>query len=401
MMKKIDSLLEIMIADRASDLHLKVGRKPIVRVDGDLRELNEPVLDKASVDGMIAEMFNARQLARYENERELDASYQPANLPDRFRVNVFVRMGFPGLVMRRIPRKIPSLADLGFIPTLKTLAHNAQGLVLLTGPTGSGKSTTLAAMMRELNETEKLHVVTIEDPIEFVHEDGTCLINQREVGIDTDSFSEALRRALRQDPDIILVGEMRDADTMRIATTAAETGHLVLSTLHTNDAKQSVDRIVNTFPPEEQLQMRLKLSVVLRGIVSQSLIPKKDGIGRVCVQEVLVNTPFISEMIKKGDLSKIDEAIRDGSSAHGMMTKNQSLFDAWQSNQISEQDAVAYSNRPTDLDLLIRTAKFERKRAEAVPEPAPKPAPPPVAPAPTPVEPPVDEGRSRWGFKKH
>ena len=399
-MKKIDLLLEMMITDKASDLHLKVGRKPIVRVDGDLRELNEPVLDKASVDGMVAEMFNARQLSRYENERELDASYQPAKLPDRFRVNVFVRMGFPGMVLRRIPRTIPSLADLGFISTLKTLVHNAQGLVLLTGPTGSGKSTTLAAMLRELNETEKLHVVTIEDPIEFVHDDGTCLINQREVGIDTDSFAEALRRALRQDPDVILVGEMRDAETMRIATTAAETGHLVLSTLHTNDAKQSVDRIVNTFPPEEQLQMRLKLSVVLRGIVSQSLIPKKDGIGRVCVQEVLVNTPFISEMIKKGDLSKIDEAIRDGSSAHGMMTKNQSLFDAWKMEMISEQDAVAYSNRPTDLDLLIRTAKFERKQAEAAPTSAPTPAPAHVAPPPEPV-PPVDDSRSRWGFRKH
>lgn len=400
-MKKIDLLLEMMTSDKASDLHLKVGRKPIVRVDGDLRELDQPVLDQASVDGMIAEMFNDRQLARYEDECELDASYQPANLRDRFRVNVFVRMGLPGLVMRRIPREIPSLDELGFISTLKKLVHNAQGLVLLTGPTGSGKSTTLAAMVRELNEKKKLHVVTIEDPIEFVHDDGMCLINQREIGIDTNSFAEALRRALRQDPDVILVGEMRDAETMRIATTAAETGHLVLSTLHTNDAKQSVDRIVNTFPPEEQLQMRLKLSTVLRGIVSQSLIPKKDDSGRVCVQEVLVNTPFISEMIKKGDLSKIDEAIRDGTSLHGMMTKNQSLFDVWKKDLISEQDALAYSNRPTDLDLQIRTAKFERKRAASAPASVPKPAPAPVAPPPAPVAPPVEESRSRWGFRKH
>ena len=318
----IDELLKERVSAGASDLHLKVGRKPIVRVDGALRELPDTVLSREDVLGMARAMFSDRQMRRFEEEEELDASYQPASVRDRFRVNVFRRMGEPGMVLRCIPRAIRSLEELGFPPVLKDLAHNAQGLVLLTGPTGSGKSTTLAAMMRELNETEGLHVVTIEDPIEFVHDDQKCLINQREVGIDTASFAEALRRALRQDPDVILVGEMRDAETMRIATQAAETGHLVLSTLHTNDAKQSIDRIVNTFPPEEQRQMRLKLAATLRGIVCQSLVPKADGVGRVCIQEIMVNTPFIASLIQEGNLDKIDDAIQEGESLHGMRTKN-------------------------------------------------------------------------------
>ena len=371
-MKRIDELLAIMTAERASDLHLKVGRRPLVRVDGLMRETAEPTLTTADLDQFQAEMFNDSQRARFDREHELDASYQPSTSQDRFRVNCFLRMGFPGLVMRLIPHKVPSLDDLGFKPVLKQLVHLEQGLILLTGPTGCGKSTTLAAMVRELNETEPLHIVTIEDPIEFVQRDGTCAIDQREVGIDTASFAEALRRALRQDPDVILVGEMRDAETIRIATMAAETGHLVLSTLHTNDAKQSVDRIINTFPPEEQLQVRLKMSVVLRGIVSQSLVPRSDKPGRVCVQEILVCTPFVQELIKKGEVAKLDEAIREASAMFGMQSKNQSLLEAWRAGQISESDALAFSNRPTDLDLQIRTEKFERARGSAVP--AAKPA---------------------------
>ena len=360
-MKYIDKLLLAMTARRASDLHLKVGRRPISRVDGLLREFeDEPPLTDEAVRALVAEMVGPRLAARFEEERELDVSYSPDVQPDRYRVNLFMRMGHPGVVMRQIPRRVKSLDELGFSATLKTFAHQAQGLVLVTGPTGSGKSTTLAAMVREINETESKHIITVEDPIEFVHDDVRCLINQREIGIDTASFAEALRRALRQDPDVILVGEMRDAETMKIATQAAETGHLVLSTLHTNDTKQSVDRIVNTFPPEEQLQIRLKLSVTLRGIVSQSLVRRAGGKGRVCVQEVLVNTPFISELIKKGDLARIDDAIREGA-AHGMVSKNQSLFDAWRRGDVTEEDAVAFSNRPTDLKLAIRTAKFEEK----------------------------------------
>jgi twitching motility protein PilT len=364
-MKRIDGLLQAMTKAGASDLHLKAGRPPIVRVDGVLQSLEENPLSREHVEQIQGEMFNAAQMERYRNERELDASYQPDALNDRFRVNCFVRMGLPGIVLRRVPRDVPSIDDLGFKPVLKNLVHNEQGLVLLTGPTGSGKSTTLAAMMRELNETEPLHVITIEDPIEFVHEDRQCLINQREVGIDTGSFAEALRRALRQDPDVILVGEMRDAETIRIATMAAETGHLVLSTLHTNDAKQSVDRIINTFPPEEQLQMRLKLSVTLRGVVSQSLLPRADGEGRVCIQEILVCTPYIRELINKGEVAKIDDAIRDAPSVHEMQSKNQALFDAWNRGVIAESDALATSTQPTDLDLMIRTEKFQKtQRAE-------------------------------------
>ena len=350
-----------MTEKRSSDLHIKVGRRPISRVDGLLAEFDdEPELTDESVRAIISEMIGPKQIARFEDENELDVSYKPENQPDRYRVNIFMRMGHPGIVMRQIPRNVKTLDELGFSSTLKMFAHQAQGLVLLTGPTGSGKSTTLAAMVREINETESKHIITVEDPIEFVHDDVKCLINQREIGIDTESFAEALRRALRQDPDVILVGEMRDAETMKIATQAAETGHLVLSTLHTNDAKQSVDRIVNTFPPEEQLQVRLKLSVTLRGIVSQSLIRKASGVGRVCVQEVLVNTPFISELIKKGEIARIDDAIREGA-VHGMISKNQSLFESWKRGDITEDDAISFSNRPTDLKLAIRTARFAEK----------------------------------------
>ena len=360
-MKHIDKLLLEMTEKRSSDLHIKVGRRPISRVDGLLAEFDdEPVLTDESVKAIISEMIGPKLVKRFEDENELDVSYKPEDQPDRYRVNIFMRMGHPGIVMRQIPRNVKSLDELGFSPTLKTFAHQAQGLVLLTGPTGSGKSTTLAAMVREINETESKHIITVEDPIEFVHDDIKCLINQREIGIDTGSFAEALRRALRQDPDVILVGEMRDAETMKIATQAAETGHLVLSTLHTNDAKQSMDRIVNTFPPEEQDQIRLKLSVTLRGIVSQSLVRKACGKGRVCIQEVLVNTPFISELIKKGEIARIDDAIRDGA-AHGMIAKNQSLFDSWKRGDITEEDAISFSNKPTDLRLEIRTAKFEEK----------------------------------------
>lgn len=364
-MKRIDELLALMTDAGASDLHIKSDRPPILRVDGVLRITDEPVLDVAAVLDLQKEMFTDRQLQRLADENELDASYQPESVADRFRVNCFLRMGLPGIVMRRVPRQVPSLDELGFKPVLKDLVHGEQGMVLLTGPTGSGKSTTLAAMIRELNETEALHIVTIEDPIEFVQDDHRCIINQREVGIDTVSFSEALRRALRQDPDVILVGEMRDAETMRIATMAAETGHLVLSTLHTNDAKQSVDRIINTFPPEEQLQIRLKLALTLRGIVSQSLIPRQDGVGRVCVQEILVATPFVRDLIKKGDIARLDDAIRDAPTIQGMQSKNQSLFEAWCAGLISESDALAVSNRPTDLDLLIRTRKFEQDKASS------------------------------------
>ncbi len=365
--KRIDELLAMMTEADASDLHLKVGRPALVRVHGILRVMEVPVLSEEDMRRLQSEMLTPAQLERLARERELDASYQPASIHDRFRLNCFFRMDLPGAVMRRVPREIPSLDELGFRSTLKTLVHGEQGLVLLTGPTGSGKSTTLAAMLRELNETEPLHVITIEDPIEFVQEDGTCVINQREVGTDTNSFSEALRRALRQDPDVIMVGEMRDAETMRIATMAAETGHLVLSTLHTNDAKQTVDRIVNTFPPEEQRQVRIKLASALRGVVSQCLIPRREGTGRVCVQEILVCTPYIRELIKNGEIPRLDAAIREASSAYGMQSMNEALFQAWRSGSISRWDALAFSNRPTDLELQIRTEEFERGESPPAP----------------------------------
>ena len=298
---------------------------------------------------------------------EIDFSYEMrlATHPIRFRVNMFRQNRGLAAVFRLIPYQILTPEQIGLETQIQELTKLPRGLVLVTGPTGSGKTTTLATMLDMINARDTSHILTIEDPIEFVYQEKQCVISQRELSAHTKSFGAALRSALREDPDVILVGEMRDAETMKIATQAAETGHLVLSTLHTNDAKQSVDRIVNTFPPEEQLQIRLKLSVTLRGIVSQSLVKKACGKGRVCVQEVLVNTPFISELIKKGEISRIDDAIRDGS-AHGMISKNQSLFEFWKKGDITEEDAVSFSNRPTDLKLAIRTAKFEEKEKAKV-----------------------------------
>jgi twitching motility protein PilT len=288
-MQTIDQLLQSMSEARASDLHLKAGRPALIRVDGHLRPLSDQALTMDAIRTMQEGMFSARQLQRLEDEFELDASYQPATVSDRFRVNAFVRMGMPGMVLRRVPKQVPSLDELGFKPVLKEVVHGAQGLVLVTGPTGSGKSTTLAAMVRELNETNALHIVCIEDPIEFVQEDKQSVINQREVGIDTHSFAEALRRALRQDPDVILVGEMRDAETVQIAAMAAETGHLVLSTLHTNDAKQSIDRMINLFPgpiDEAWNQMLRPPKVAPKRIAQEILAALRSGVEDVYPGEI-------------------------------------------------------------------------------------------------------------------
>ncbi len=368
----VDVLLKELVAREGSDLHLKFDRTPFCRVDGGLNPLSDAFdpLDDAALDAIFLSVVPARLQEAARRDRELDFSYQPDDIPVRFRVNLFFQKGHVGFVFRQIPSEIPSLTDLGFHDRLAKLMKEHQGLVLVTGPTGSGKSTTLAAMIREVNDTQRKHIITIEDPMEFVQTDNLCLINQREVGADTASFSEALRRALRQDPDVVLVGEMRDVETIGIATTASETGHLVLSTLHTNDAKQSIERIINAYPAEEHYQIRMKLALVLNAVVSQTLLPRKDGKGRVAALEVMVNTPTIRKMIEEGDIGKVDKIIEESNEFYGMCTKNQALFELWKTDVIEEDVALGASNAPNNLKLLIESDKFGSEIGGASPRSA-------------------------------
>jgi twitching motility protein PilT len=299
-------------------------------------------------------MLTEVQAKKLENEREIDFSYLVEGLA-RFRGNIFHQMGFLGAVFRVIPVEIVTIDQLNLPQVLKELVFRNQGIILVTGPTGSGKSTTLAAMIDYLNENRSDHIITIEDPLEFVHRDKKCVINQREVGLDTRSFAEALKRALRQDPDVILVGEMRDPETISIAMTAAETGHLVFSTLHTNDAKQSMDRIIDTFPPEQQHQVRMQLAMTLCAIISQRLIKKSDGSGRVAVIEVMINTPTIRKMIEEGKIGAIDKAIHDSASLYKMQTMNQHLFRLVKEGTITQEAALGISNNPNDLRIMFQT----------------------------------------------
>ncbi len=357
-MELIDRLLNDMEKAGASDLHIKTGKPPALRIDGALQILAVEPLSMSVVDNICRRVLSGRLYSTYQEEREADASYLPDGGRDRYRVNAFFQRNTPGLAFRRIPRDIPSLDDLKHPDILKKLCSYEKGLVIVTGPTGSGKSTTLAAMVRYLNEREPKHIITIEDPMEFEHEDNKCLIQQREIGLDTFSFGEAMRRALRQDPDIILLGEMRDAETMTIATTASETGHLVLSTLHTNDAKQSISRIVNTFPPEQHFQTRIKLASVMQGVISQTLIPMIGG-GRVAALEVLVSTPYVRDLIVKGKYEDLDDVIDQGTH-YGMQSLNQDIIVKWMNGMISEESAMSASIRPHNLQVLLEQLRNKR-----------------------------------------
>ncbi|WP_281559929.1 type IV pilus twitching motility protein PilT [Thalassomonas sp. RHCl1] len=332
----ITELLAFSVQHNASDLHLSTGTPPSIRVDGDVRKLNIPAFDEKDVNALVYDIMNDRQRKDYEENLEVDFSFEVPNLA-RFRVNAFNQNRGPAAVFRTIPSKILTLEDLGCPDIFRDIADNPRGLVLVTGPTGSGKSTTLAAMVDYINQNKHDHILTIEDPIEFVHDNKSCLINQREVHRDTLSFSAALRSALREDPDVILVGEMRDLETIRLAMTAAETGHLVFGTLHTTSAPKTIDRIIDVFPGEEKDMVRSMLSESLRAVISQTLV-KKVGGGRVAAHEIMIGVPAIRNLIREDKIAQMYSAIQTGMS-HGMQTMDQCLLNLVNRGLISRQDA--------------------------------------------------------------
>ncbi len=332
----ITELLAFSVENNASDLHLSTGSPPLIRVDGDVRKLNIPAFDEKDVNALVYDIMNDRQRKDYEEKLEVDFSFEVPNLA-RFRVNAFNQNRGPAAVFRTIPSKILSLDDLGCPEIFRDISNTPRGLVLVTGPTGSGKSTTLAAMVDYINSTKNDHILTIEDPIEFVHENKQCLINQREVHRDTLSFEAALRSALREDPDVILVGEMRDLETIRLAMTAAETGHLVFGTLHTTSAPKTIDRIIDVFPGEEKSMVRSMLSESLRAVISQTLI-KKVGGGRVAAHEIMIGVPAIRNLIREDKIAQMYSSIQTGMS-HGMQTMDQCLMNLVNRGVITKQAA--------------------------------------------------------------
>jgi twitching motility protein PilT len=355
----INDLLKIAVERKASDLHLKVGSHPVIRVDGDLIPLGElKRLMQEDTIAMAFSMMNARQKQRFKEELELDIAYSVPGL-GRFRCNVFQQRGAVGLVLRVIPARIQSVRELMLPPVLEKICEERRGLILCTGTTGSGKSTSLAAMIDYINSTRTEHVITVEDPIEFLHRDKKSIVNQREIDVDTHSFAGALRAALRQDPDVILVGEMRDYETIETALLAAETGHLVFSTLHTLDATETINRIISVFPPHHQKQIRIQLSQVLKSVISLRLVPRADGMGRVPAAEVLISTAYIRECIENKEKTKyIREQIALGTSQYGMQTFDQSLFQLYKSGLITLDEALKRATNPDEFRLKIQGVQF-------------------------------------------
>jgi len=343
----LDDLLTQMPGLGASDLHIRVGEPPMMRIHGDLERLDYPVLKHEDTIELMYAKMQPYQVERLESFRELDMAYEVENVA-RFRVNCFWQQKHVGSVMRMIPIRIKSIEELGLPQILKEFADLPRGLVLVTGPTGSGKSTTLAAMVNHINDTRKAHIITVEDPIEFVHEDRKCIVEQREVGQDTHEFAEALKHVMRQTPDVILVGEMRDLETIGLAITAAETGHLVFATLHTTDAMQTVDRMVDVFPPQQQQQIRMQLAVTLGGVICQSLLPIKEGQGRVAAFEIMRGNPGIRAVIREGKTHMIYNQIQAGGE-EGMIVLDQYLAGLVKNNSVEYEQALARSSYPHEF----------------------------------------------------
>ncbi|MEP4888571.1 MAG: type IV pilus twitching motility protein PilT [Aliiglaciecola sp.] len=336
----ITELLAFSVKNNASDLHLSAGLPPIIRVDGEIRRLNVPELDHKQVHALVYEIMNDKQRKEYEENLEVDFSFEVKDL-SRFRVNAFMQNRGAAAVLRTIPSKVLTLDDLGAPAIFKDIINQPTGIVLVTGATGSGKSTTLAAMIDHINTSKREHILTIEDPIEFVHDNKLCVLNQREVHRDTHSFNNALRSALREDPDVILVGELRDLETIRLAISAAETGHLVFATLHTNSAPKTIDRIIDVFPAEEKSMVRSMLSESLRAVISQTLL-KKVGGGRIAAHEIMVGIPAIRNLIREDKVPQMYSVIQTGQS-HGMQTMDQCLQRLVAQGVITAQDAAAKS----------------------------------------------------------
>jgi twitching motility protein PilT len=351
----INDLLKVAVASGASDLHLKVGSYPLMRINGSLVVLSEDKrLDRGDTEAMATAVFTPENLEKFRANQEVDLAYSVPGL-GRFRCNVFQQRGTVGLVLRIIPYGIRSIDQLALPQVLTRIAQEERGLILVTGTTGSGKSTTLAAMIDYINSTRSVHIVTVEDPIEYLHRDHLAIVNQREVAVDTHSFARALRSALRQDPDVILVGEMRDHETIETALLAAETGHLVLSTLHTIDATETINRIIAVFPPHQQRQVRLQLASVLKAAIAQRLMPRADGLGRVPAVEVMISTAFIRDcIVDKDKTSMIHGAIAAGTSQYGMQTFDQSIFALYQQGLVRLEEALRWASNVDEFKLKVQ-----------------------------------------------
>ncbi len=350
--KFINDLLRLMISRNGSDLFITADFPPAIKVDGKVTKVSPQPLSSAHTMALARSIMNDKQIAEFERTKECNFAISPPNV-GRFRANAFIQQGKVGLVLRVIPATLPTIDTLGVPQVLKEVTMAKRGLCIMVGATGSGKSTTLAAMVDWRNENSQGHIITIEDPVEFVHPHKNCVVTQREVGLDTDSWEIALKNTLRQAPDVILMGEIRDRETMEHAVAFAETGHLCLATLHANSANQALDRIINFFPEERRPQLLMDLSLNLRALVSQRLIPKQDGKGRSAAVEVMLNSPLISDLIFKGEISEIKEIMKKSRNM-GMQTFDQALFDLYEGNQITYEDALRNADSVNDLRLQIK-----------------------------------------------
>ncbi len=359
--KFVNDLLKLMISRNGSDLFITADFPPAVKVDGKITKVSPQPLTAGHTLALARSLMNDRQVAEFESTKECNFAVSPQGI-GRFRVNAFVQQGKVGMVLRVIPMSLPTIDALGMPQVLKDVVTAKRGLCIMVGATGSGKSTTLAAMVDWRNEKTFGHIITIEDPIEFVHPHKNCVVTQREVGLDTDSWGSALKNTLRQAPDVILMGEIRDRETMEHAVAFSETGHLCLATLHANSANQALDRIINFFPEERRPQLLMDLSLNLKALVSQRLIPKQDGRGRTAVVEIMLNTPLISDLIFKGEVTEIKEVMKKSRNL-GMQTFDQALFDAYEANMITYEDALRNADSVNDLRLQIKL-NSQRSRSQ-------------------------------------